>query len=240
MNLILSGCGTSIETTSPQTQSDSLTVDSLQAENAQLTRINSQLDQDKKALNAKVADLTSKLGQSSQQWEDLQDLQTRVSSLDSELTVEKQINRDLSAKNAEMERQTMSASSQSSITTKAEFNKVYFMGRKLFRARKYQDAVYDFNNLVASKMNNILMSNAHYWLGECYYAMQKYNDARTEFEKTLTYPKSYKQTAAYIMLGMSYLRLGDKEGARTAWQKLVRRYPKSKFAARAKEFLKQL
>ena len=117
MNLLLSGCGTSIETTSAQSQADSLTVDSLQAENqrlqadnAQLRKTNSQLDQDKKALNAKVADLSSKLGQSSEQWQDLQDLQNRVGSLDSELTVEKQINRDLSAKNADMERQTMSAS----------------------------------------------------------------------------------------------------------------------------------
>ncbi|MFZ1081875.1 MAG: tetratricopeptide repeat protein [Candidatus Kryptoniota bacterium] len=244
MNLLLSGCGTSIETTSAQSQADSLTVDSLQAENqrlqadnAQLRKTNSQLDQDKKALNAKVADLSSKLGQSSEQWQDLQDLQNRVGSLDSELTVEKQINRDLSAKNADMERQTMSASS---ITTKAEFNKVYNEGLKLFKARKYNNAVNDFSNLAASKMNHPLISNSHYWLGECYYEMEKYDGARDEFAKTLTYPKSYKAGPAYIMLGMSYLRLGDKDKAKSTWQTFVKKYPKSKYAAKAKDYLEEL
>ncbi len=240
MNLFLSGCGTSIETTSSQAEADSLTIDSLQTENqslqtenAQLRKTNSQLDQDKKALNAKVADITSKLGQSSQQWQDLQDFQTRVNSLDSELTVEKQINRDLSAKNAEMEGQTMSTS----ITTKAEFNKVYKEGLWLFKARRYQEAVNDFSNLAASKMDNILISNAHYHLGECYYQMQKYDGARDEFAKTLTYPKSPQEGSAYIMLGMSYLRLGDKDKAKATWQKLVKKYPKSKDAAKAKDYL---
>jgi len=246
LNVFLTGCGQSIETTS-ETQTNSTTLDSLQAENQrlqtdndQLRKSNSQLDQDKKALNAKVADLTSKLGQSSQQWQDLQDLQTRVNSLDSELTVEKQINRDLSARNADMERQSMDASSHSTITTKAQFDKVYHNALRLYNTKKYKDAVADFNNLAASKMNDVLISNTHYWLGECYYGMQRYNDAKDEFEKTLTYHKSYKIGAAYIMLGMSYLRLGNKEKAKAEWQQLLNKYPKSSYAAKAKGYISQL
>ncbi len=145
-----------------------------------------------------------------------------MSELDSELTAEKQINRDLSAKSAEMEKATMT----STITTKADFDRVYNEGLKLFRSRKYQDAINDFTNLAASNMDDILMSNAHYWLGECYYAIQKYGDARDEFEKTLTYPKSYKVGAAYLMLGMSYLRLGNKEKTRETWQSFIKKYPR--------------
>jgi len=246
-NLFLVGCGQSVETTSSDTQANATTLDSmrtenqtLQTENEQLRKTNSQLDQDKKALNAKVADLTSKLGQSSQQWQDLQELQSRVSLLDSELTVEKQVNRDLSARNADMERQSMNASSHSTITTKAEFDKVYNEALRLYKAKKYKNAIADLNNLAASKMNDVLVSNTHYWLGECYYATQRYNDAKNEFEKTLTYAKSYKIGAAYVMLGMTYLRLGDKEKAKAEWQQLLNKYPKSSYATKAKDYINQL
>jgi tol-pal system protein YbgF len=245
LNLLLSGCGTSVQTVSSQS-ADSLKVDSLQsenqrlqAENALLKKNNSQLEQDKRALNAKVADLTSKLGQSSQQWQDLQDLQIRLNTLDSELTAEKQINRDLSAKNADLERQTMT-SSRRTIITKAEFNRIYNEGLRFFRARKYSEAEKNFNDLIASRMENILMGNAHYWLGECYYATQRYKDACYEFQKTIAYHKGYKMGAAYVMLGMSYLRLGEKEKAKEAWQNLIAKYPRSKYAVKAKNYLSQL
>ena len=248
-NLLLSGCSSSEESTkASQAAADSLTMASLQsdnqklqAENTQLRKSNAQLEQDKKALNAKVADLTSKLGQSSQQWQDLEDLQNRANALDSELTIQKQINRDLSAKNAEMEKQFMTgANKQSTVTTRAEFRKKYDEGLKFFKARKYKDATATFEDLTASTADPTLISNAHYWLGECYYAMKRYDEAVQAFEKTLTYPKSYKEGAAYVMLGMSYVHLGDKEKARAAWQELIKKDPKSHYAVRAKEFLKQL
>ena len=244
---LLTGCGESVGTTSSENEANSVTLDSLrssnlnlQAENDQLRKSNSQLDQDKKALNAKVADLTSKLGQSSQQWQDLQELQLRVNSLDSELTAERQVNRDLSARNADAARESMGTSGWSSITTKAQFDKVYNDALKLYKARKYKDAIIAFANLAASKMDNTLVSNAHYWLGESYYGMQKYGDARDEFEKTLSYPKSWKESAAYVMLGMSYLRLGDKEKAKATWQELIKKNPKSSYATKARSYLNQL
>ncbi|MCL5266921.1 MAG: tetratricopeptide repeat protein [Bacteroidetes bacterium] len=244
--LFLSGCGTSVNTTRDHAAADSMTVaslqsrtDKLQSENSQLRTSVSQLEQDKRALNAKVADLTSKLGQSSQQWQDLEDLQSRVNSLDSELTVQRQINRDLSAKNADMEKQMMTGGTGTA-STKAEFDRQYREGLQSFKARDYKAAITIFNGLAASRVSTPLMSNTHYWLGECYYALQRYNEAVQEFQKTLTYPKSYKEGAAYVMLGMSYLRLGNKESARATWNKLILKDPKSQYAARAREFLRQL
>jgi tol-pal system protein YbgF len=241
-NIILSGCGTAIETTESSPQTDSLVASlqsdnqRLQSENAQLKKTNAQLDQDKKALNAKVADITSKLGQSSSQWQDFQDLQVRVNTLDSELTVEKQINRDLSARTAEFQKPGMG----SSITSSPEFKRTYDASLKLFKARKYKEAIADLENLTASSVNDPLMSNAHYWLGECYYATKQYSKAVKSFESTLKYPKSYKVGAAYVMLGMSYVRLGDKTNARSAWETLVQKYPRSQYAVRAKKYLSEL
>ncbi len=243
--LFLSGCGSSVNTTRDNA-ADTMSVaslqsrtDKLQSENAKLRSSVSQLEQDKRALNAKVADLTSKLGQSSQQWQDLEDLQSRVNSLDSELTVQRQINRDLSAKNANMERQMITGGA-GTVSTRDEFERQYRAGLDAYRERKYPEAISIFRGLAASSVNTPLMSNTHYWLGESFYAQQKYRDAIGEFQKTLTYPKSFKEGASYLMLGMSYLRLGDKANARAAWNRLITKDPKSQYAARAREYLRQL
>ncbi len=240
-NLLLSGCGTSEEATQASAGADSLNNANvkLQTENGQLKRTNAQLEQDKKALNAKVADLTSKLGQSSQQWQDVQDLQARVNQLDSELTVQKQINRDLSASSAESEKTSMGMG-HSTVTTRAEFRQKYSSGLKLFRSRSYKDALAIFQDLSMSSADPPMAGNTFYWMGECYYAMQKYSDATKAFQSVLTFHRTYKEGAAYIMLGMSYLRLGDKENARSAWETLIQKDPKSQYAAEAKEYLGQL
>jgi len=251
-NLLLSGCGSMKETASaPSTPSDTTALASLtsenqklQAENAQLKKSNAQLEQEKKALNAKVADLTSKLGQSSQQWQDLVDLQNRASALDSELTIQKQINRDLSAKNAELEKQLMgkgkTQEQEVASLSPAEFKAKYSNALDLFRKRKYKEALNEFEMLVKSNVKTELMSNAHYWRGECYYAMGKYGEAAKAFETTLTYKNTYKRGAAYVMLGMSYLRLGEKSKARTTFEELLKKDKSSQYASRARQLLKEL
>ncbi len=240
VSIFLTGCGSSVET-SKAAAADSLSTanQQLTAENSKLRKNVDQLEQDKKALNAKVADLTSKLGQSSQQWQDLQDLQARVNQLDSELAVQKKINRDLSASSADMESASL-GSGLAPVTTRAQYKASYDQGLKLFRSRSYSKALAVFANLTRSHAAPELSGNSYYWMGECYYARQKYTDAVNAFQKVLTFRKSYKTGAAYIMLGMSYLHMGNKEKARAAWEELLKKDPKSQYASRAKEYLNQL
>lgn len=240
-NLLLSGCGSSVEASKASADSLSLSAQNqkLQTENSQLNKTVSQLEQDKRALNAKVADLTSKLGQSSQQWQDLQDLQARVNQLDSQLTVQKQINRDLSGTSADVERASM-GSGLKPPTTQAQFKRNYDEGLRLFRGREYGKALAIFGSLTRSSAMPSMTGNAYYWTGECYYALQKYSDAINSFKTVLTFPKSFKIGAAYLMLGMSYVHLGDKAQARATWEELLRNDPRSQYAAKARQYISQL
>lgn len=242
--LLLSGCGSSVEASrASKAAADSLNMavqnQKLRTENTQLNKSVAQLEQDKKALNAKVADLTSKLGQSSQQWQDLQDLQARVNQLDSELTVQKQINRDLSAKSADMEMASMGTGLPPA-TTPAQFKRNYNEALKLFRSRNYTKALAVFASLSKSSALPSMTGNAYYWMGECQYAMQKYSDAINSFKTVLTFRKSFKIGAAYLMLGMSYVHLGNKQEARATWEELLKNDPKSQYASRAKVYISQL
>ena len=52
-----------------------------------------------------------------------------------------------------------------------------------YAAGRYQPAIEGFSAFVDSYPGNDYAGNAQYWLGECYYALQDYQQAVREFEK---------------------------------------------------------
>ena len=109
----------------------------------------------------------------------------------------------------------------------------------LFHERRYQEAVTDFEQLLAVNSSHSYADNAQYWIGECYYAMGKYNEAIMAFEKVQSFPKSNKNDYALFKLGQCYSKLGDSESAKREFQQLIDTYPESELAPRARKFLSQ-
>ena len=60
------------------------------------------------------------------------------------------------------------------------------------------------------------------------------------FEKVLAFTKTNKNDDAQLKLGLCYIKLGDKERAKIAFQKLVDNYPTSEFVSLAKRFISQM
>jgi len=59
-----------------------------------------------------------------------------------------------------------------------------------------------------------LAANAHYWLGETYYADKKWNDAIVEFQRVIKdYKGSDKAPDALLKIGMSFQAQGDCQNA---------------------------
>jgi len=83
--------------------------------------------------------------------------------------------------------------------------------------------------------------NAHYWLGECYFAQKKYEEAILEFDEVIkNYPKGNKVPDALYRQGIAFLELKDSTNAKLILREVIRRFPQSDQANRARKKLKEI
>ncbi len=76
-----------------------------------------------------------------------------------------------------------------------------------------------------------LAGNAQYWLGETYYVRGDYPQAAQEFMNGYqNYPKTNKGPDNLLKLGMSLEKLSQREGACTAWGRIIKDYPDAEAA----------
>ena len=111
----------------------------------------------------------------------------------------------------------------------------YEQGMQLFRARKFQAAADEFQAMLDAGGSPNLEDNCHYWLGECFYAMKRYQEAISHFNEVFSFTVSEKKDDAQMMIANSYLAMGNKERAKAEYQKLIDKYPVSPYVRRAKE-----
>lgn len=109
-----------------------------------------------------------------------------------------------------------------------------------YKKRNFAEAVTKFQDLLQSGVPADLEDNAHYWLGESYYGMGRYDEAVTAFEAVFNYAKSEKKDDAQMMLGNAYLASRRMSQAKAAFEELVAAYPGSPFTKRAREKLANL
>ena len=86
-----------------------------------------------------------------------------------------------------------------------------------------------------------LADNALYWIGECYDAEEKPQDALDTFTKVLEdYPTSDKAAAAQLKKGLIYLKMGDQGQGVVNLQYVVYEHPGTREADLAREQLRSL
>jgi tol-pal system protein YbgF len=157
-------------------------------------------------------------------------------------------NRTLTARNAELETKLNEATAAAAkvpaapaVTTApvGDVTSAYHAALGEFKRRNYQEAANQFEAILNSGTDK-LADNCHYWIGESMYGMKKYDEAIRQFETVLGYSGSGKRPYAQLMIGNSYLALGDRAAAKDAYSKLVSTYPASSLVERAKEKLAKL
>jgi len=97
------------------------------------------------------------------------------------------------------------------------------------------------NSFAANHKDSPLADNALYWAARCYAARRDQNQAISKFyDLVQRYPKGDKAPAALWAQGNLFIELGDSPDARLAFSKLIRDYPSSEEAGRARQKLSEL
>jgi tol-pal system protein YbgF len=151
-------------------------------------------------------------------------------------------NRNLTARNAELETKLAEASAapvKAATTVAPPVNagnnsSAYAAALDQFKKKNFAEAAAQFGAILSAGAGNNLEDNCHYWIGESMYGQKKYDDAIKEFETVLGFKGSGKRPYAQLMIGNAYAMKGNKESARDAYNKVVSNYPASDVVEKAK------
>ncbi|MDZ7289762.1 MAG: tetratricopeptide repeat protein [candidate division KSB1 bacterium] len=122
----------------------------------------------------------------------------------------------------------------------AGFSRAYEDALSKFYAKRYSEAIAQFNGLLEQFPDHSLASNCVYWIGESYFGSGNYSEAIEAFNRVLSYPRSLKKDDALLMLGRSHLQLNHREEARQHFNRLIQEFPTSEFVAKAEEWLNRM
>jgi tol-pal system protein YbgF len=117
---------------------------------------------------------------------------------------------------------------------------LYEGGVNAFGRGRYQDAIVSFKDFLASFPKHELAGNAHFWEGESYFQIKDYPRAALAYQEVIAkFPGSAKLQSAMLKQGIALHNAGKKDAARQRLNELIKKYPKSPEAGRAKTFLQQ-
>ena len=116
---------------------------------------------------------------------------------------------------------------------------LYDTGMENFNARKYAEAERSFGDFLKNYKDHALSGDAQFQLAECHFQRNQFSDAALAYQDVITkFPKSSKVPAAYLKQGISFSKVGQKAAAQARLNELIKKYPRSAEATRAKTFLK--
>ncbi len=121
-----------------------------------------------------------------------------------------------------------------------DFATSYEQALQHFYSREYDAAIYLFSMLLETSGNHKLASNCQYWLGECYFGQGDFANAVDAFQRVLPYERSYKKDDALLMLGRSYIKMGDRASAKQMFDELIYNYPDSEYIEKAQNYANSL
>ncbi|MEK6805326.1 MAG: tol-pal system protein YbgF [Pseudomonadota bacterium] len=111
----------------------------------------------------------------------------------------------------------------------------------LLKSNKYDEAITGFQEMLSKWPEGRYADNAHYWMGESYYAKKDFSAALQSFRAVLDqYPGSPKAADALFKSGLAHQQLGQTDVARATLQKVIDNHPGSSAAALARSRLEQL
>lgn len=113
-------------------------------------------------------------------------------------------------------------------------------GMESFRAGEVGQAVLDFEDLVERHPGHPLVVGAHFWIGECYFRARDFEHASLAYQKAIDLAPTGERTPdALLRLGLALRSLRREDRAREAWSRLIRDFPESEAAQRARAVMRE-
>jgi tol-pal system protein YbgF len=110
-----------------------------------------------------------------------------------------------------------------------------------FKKQEFKEAKKTLETYVEKHPQGDRVANAYFWMGECEYNIQRYEEAILEYQQVISkFSDSNKVPDALLKQGISFARLGDNESAKIVLNKLLNKYPKSPQASVATKQLARL
>lgn len=123
----------------------------------------------------------------------------------------------------------------------AEEQQTYQTAYDLIKAKKYNDAISALQKMLQKYPSGQFAANAHYWLGELYGLTGKNDKSANEFASVMNdFPDSPKVPDAQLKLGLIYVADQKWADAKSAFKRVMRKYPGTSSAHLAAEQIKQL
>ncbi|MGV6809361.1 MAG: tol-pal system protein YbgF [bacterium] len=186
-----------------------------------------------------------------QQKEGFIDLDDRYESLNKKInssatstTTEKTASTATSATEAAKDTKTTSEASstkaQPASAAKPTDEQAYREAYRLLKDDPYK-AISAFQTFLKDHASSRLAANAEYWIGESYYSLEKYPEAKKRFLTVLkSYKGSSKEADAALKLGYTFYAMKEWKMARKTFEDVARFFPGGREADLAKDKLASL
>ncbi len=117
----------------------------------------------------------------------------------------------------------------------------YENGLDTLKQGRYDTAIEQFNEFLATYPRGEYTGNAQYWLAEAYYVIRNFGAAQEGYHKVLNdYPQNPKAPDALLKLGFIEYERGHWVEARNTLYDVIKRYPQSSAARQANKRLARM
>jgi len=113
-------------------------------------------------------------------------------------------------------------------------------GEKHFNNNEFSKATPFLTKVIRKQRSGNEAGKAHYYLGKINYEQKNYNQAISHLKRALTITGIGYKDNAQALLAESYIRSGNPQMAKQAYQSLIEKYPQSKYVPKARKMLQQL
>jgi tol-pal system protein YbgF len=102
-------------------------------------------------------------------------------------------------------------------------------------------AIMGFRQYLEKYPAGVLADSAQYWIGECFFSQNKFDQSIAEFKKiNLTYAQSNKNSPAKLKIALAFELMDKKEEALKLLDEVITQYPDSEEAKAAAEKKQEL